>query len=168
MTQYGDEDERTLFAMKYMAGYLQHDDQHTESLRLYESICQVRQKNLAQSKEDSVEDSVMDQINERLAQSKENYLTDHINYGIAMTKAYNDNRHSPDSPSIPSRRLLLDAVRYNHFIFIFGNVNYFLQEDLFSKLLSGELNTKQRIFCLSEQARVFVLLNRFQVPTSTF
>jgi hypothetical protein len=150
LTQYGDEDERTLFAMKYMAGYLQHDDQHTESLRLYERICQVRQKKLAQSKED--------------------FVTDQINHGIAMTKAYKYRRDLPDSPRmpIPSTRLLRDAVRCNLFSFIFGNFNDFLQEDSFTKLLSGELNTKQRIRCLSEQARVFVLLNRFQVPTSTF
>jgi hypothetical protein len=76
-----------------MASYLQHENQHIESLRLYETICQVRQKNL--------EDS------------KEHFVTDQINHGIAMTKAYKYRRDQPDSPRmlIPPKSLLHDAVR---------------------------------------------------------
>jgi hypothetical protein len=100
--QFGEKDERTLYAMKHMACYLQHDNQHIESLRLYETICQVRQKNL--------EDS------------KELFVTDQINHGIAMTKAYKYRRDRPDSPRmlIP-KNLLYDAVRYIHCMCEFSN-----------------------------------------------
>lgn len=129
--KFGEKDERTLYAMKHMACYLQHDNQHIESLRLYETICQVRQKNL--------EDS------------KELFVTDQINHGIAMTKAYKYRRDRPDSPRmlIP-KNLLYDA------------------DNFFTKLLSSDLNTKQRIRCLSEKARVLVLLDRLQEASDMF
>jgi hypothetical protein len=82
--------------MKYYAGYLQHENQHDESLRLYDSICQVRLRKLAASKED--------------------FVTDQINHGIAMMKAYTFRRDQPDSPKLanPSKRLLNDSVRFVH------------------------------------------------------
>ncbi len=95
--QYGDDDDRTLKAMKYMAAYYQHENQHTDSLRLYKQVCDVRQR--------------------KLAESQENFVTDQINHIIAMRKDYEYRSVSPDSPRMqhPSQDLLHLAVRYSHF-----------------------------------------------------
>jgi hypothetical protein len=84
--------------MKHMASYLQHDNRHSESLCLYETICQVRLKNLEAS--------------------KEQFVTDQINHGIALTKAYKYRRDQPDSPRMlmPPKQLLNDAVSCIQFI----------------------------------------------------
>ena len=136
--------------MKYRAGYLQHGNQHDESLRLYDSICRIRER--------------------KLAASKELYVTDQINHGIAMIKAYKFRRDLPDSPrmAVPSTRLLNEAVRHTHLCMNFWpNFLTFVKDEAFKKLLSSDyLSAKQRIRCLSEQARALVLLGRNQVLNS--
>jgi hypothetical protein len=99
--QYGDEDDRTLYAMKYLAAYHQHENQHTESLRLYQTICDVRQK--------------------KLAASQESFVTDQINHLIAKRKRYEFMKETPDSPRMqhPSQDLLHQAVRYSYFVCLF-------------------------------------------------
>jgi hypothetical protein len=98
--QYGEEDDRTLHAMKFLAAYYQHENQHTDSLRLYKTICDVRQR--------------------KLADSQESFVTDQINHLIAMRKRYEFMKENPDSPRMqhPSQDLLHQAVRYSHFVLL--------------------------------------------------
>jgi hypothetical protein len=77
--------------MKYLAGYLQHQNQHRESLMMYDKICKVRRA--------------------KLQLSAEELASDQINHGIAMFKAYKYKIEQPDSPRIaPDQKLLLDSV----------------------------------------------------------
>ena len=86
--------------MKYLAGYLQHQNQHSESLLLYQSVCQVRHKNLQES--------------------EDNFVTDQINHGAAMIKAYKYRLEQPDSTRMltPPKDLLETAVRCIHVILL--------------------------------------------------
>ncbi len=86
--------------MKFLAAYYQHENQQTDSLSLYKTICDVRQF--------------------KLADSQENFVTDQINHLIAMRKRYESMKENPDSPRMqhPSQDLLHQAVRYSHFVLL--------------------------------------------------